>query len=304
MARSTATIFTQIVSAFVSAMAAIGIVINPLVWSRRNKQQLALQTFASATNTFEQIYDAYTADVENILTIIPPQTPQWVQNAMLLFQFNATAPQVLTFNTLTGVPAYPGGVIAADQIINFCSVVPGVFGTTLIKVATNVGGLPAQIDNGSGAGAFPGSLAAASSYAKLLFDPSITVNVVSNLADVFYCYATIFYQGGYSAIIAGNVQAAITNYLNSIPFNGFVTLSDLEGAIKAVPGVNDVVFTNVQAGANGTAYGSGAILVSGINGAIPTGNILKRNYSTVAGYISAPATGPYVLANTLTFVSQ
>jgi len=303
MARTVNQIFSQIVSAYVSAMAAINVTINPATWSRRNKQQLAMNTFAAATATFEQIYDAYTADIENDIAAAAPQTPQWFQAQMLKFQFNLLSPQVLQFDTVNFAPYYTT-VIPADQVIKYCSVVAGPLGQTLIKVAAQVSGLPAQIDDGMGGGAYSGSLAAAQSYANLLSDPAITVNVLSDPADVFYCFATIYYQGGYSAIIKTTVVNAVIAYLNGIPFNGYLTLSALEQAILEVAGVNDVVFTNVQAGISTTAYGSGTVLVSGTDGLLPNGNVLQRNYSTVAGYIATPTTGLQQLSETLTFVAQ
>lgn len=298
MARTENQIFSQIVNAYVIAMAAIGITINPATWSRRNKQQLAMRTFANSTATFEQVYDAYTSDIELAIASAAPQTPQWIQAQMLQFQFDPANPQIPQIGA-NSVIAYPK-VIAADQVIKFCSVRPGPLGTTLVKVAANNNGLPADLDTTVGTGA----LHAANSYVKILTDGSIAVNVVSGNADILYCFATIWYQGAYSAIIQANVIAAITAYLNGIPFNGFVTLSDLEAAIKAVPGINDIVFTNVQAGVSGTAYGSGYVLVVGVDGVAPTGNIVQRNYSTQAGYITSPTSGGQQLANTLTFIAQ
>ena len=191
MSRTVNQIFAQITSAYVTAMAAIGVTVNPATWSRRNKQQLAMNTFAAATATFEQIYDTYTTDIENSIAAAAPQTPNWFQAMMFLFQFNITSPQVLQFDTINIAPYYTT-IIVADQVIKYCSVVPGPLGTTLINVAGYNNGLPGDLDTYAGAGA----LAAANSYAKLLSDPAITVNVVSGASDVFYCFATIYYKGG------------------------------------------------------------------------------------------------------------
>ena len=68
--------------------------------------------------------------------------------------------------------------------------------------------------------------------------------------------------------------------------------------------MNDVVFTNVQAGISGTTYGTGTVLVVGVDGAAPTGNVIQRNYSTVAGYISSPTSGAQQLTDTLFFIAQ
>ncbi len=90
---------------------------------------------------------------------------------------------------------------------------------------------------------------------------------------------------------------AITNYLAAIPFDGVVRLSDLVISVKAVAGVDDIVFQNVSARANGTAFGSGTSLVL-------NGQEISRLWNTVAGYIIGEDTIGQDLTNTLTFIAE
>ena len=303
MARTIAQIQNQLTTAWVAAMAAVGITIDPVHWSRRNLQQLMLNVMASGTAIFEQLYDSYTASVEAAIAVASPQTGAWFQAQMLAFQFNVAVPQLLQFNTATFAPYYPS-VVSAYQVIKFCSVVPGTFGTTIIKVATaDTNGLPADLETG-GATAYPGALAAAQSYVNLLAVGGITCSVSSGSSDKLYIAATVYYQGGYSAVIQAAVISAVQAALTGIPFNGVVLLSNIEAAIKAVAGVNDVVLTNVQARAAGTPYGSGTSLVTGIDGASPSGNTIQRSWATVAGYIQAETATGHLLTNSLTLIAQ
>jgi len=195
------------------------------------------------------------------------------------------------FNTTTFAPYYPV-INPALQVIAYCSVQPGDELTTLIKVATGNGsGAPADLDT-----VHPGALAAAQSYANILGVPGIRYYVTSGEADRLYMQLDVIYNGLYSAVIQTNVIAAINGYMqtqnaanpNGIPFNGILTLSNLEAAIKAVPGVIDMMWGNVQARDFGTSVGGGEDLVTATyypDGSIRTGTQSARGWQTVAGYI-------------------
>lgn len=300
MARTAEQIQASITTAYVAAMAAIGITIDPTQWSRRNLQKLAINIFASGTAIFEQILDLFTALIEGKIAAASPHTGKWWQAQMLKFQYDATTPQILLFDDSDGINStfapYYETVNTDLQIIKYATAGDGVYGTTAIKVAAQTGGLPVALSSPQ--------LDAANSYAKSLSVNGITVNVTSGNSDKLYIAATIYYNGLYASVISDSVIAAINAYLAGIPFNGVVILSNLELAIKAVAGVNDVVLTNVQARADSTAYGSGTNLVIGVDGAVPTGNVIKRSWATIAGYIVPEDTATHELTDSLTFISE
>ncbi len=291
MARSVTDIYNQTVANYVSAAASAGILIEPAKWSMYNYQRLLIFAVCLGWAVMEQLWDAFKAVIEALIAAASPQTGAWFQAQMFKFQFDALIPQILQFDTINFAPYYVT-VDTTKQVIKYCAVVPGVFGTTLVKVAAQVGGFPGDLDT-----AFPGALAAANSYVQLLSVPGITLVVQSGNSDKLYVDATIYYQGLYSAVIQVDVIAAIQAYFAAIPFNGVVLLSDLEAGIKAVPGVNDVVFNNVQARADATAYGSGTDLVIG-------GTEVARKWATVAGYIVGETTSTHTLTDSLTFISE
>jgi hypothetical protein len=295
MARTISEIQQAMIADLVAAAAAVGVTIVPSEWSDYDYRQLLTYIAAVANGTTEQSWDAFRVDVESKVAVAAPQTAPWVRAQMLKFQYDATTPQVMQFDNVNYAPYYPT-VDATKQIIKYCSVVPGLSGSATVKVAKQVAGVPAALTTPE--------KSAAQSYVNLLTVPGIALSIDSSSSDKIYIAATIWFQGAYAAVIRDTVAAAIQGYLAAIPFNGVVLLSDIEAAIKGVPGVNDVVFTNVQARKNGTAYGSGTVLVIGVDGVNPTGNVIQRNWDTVAGYIVAETTTGHELADSLYFISE
>lgn len=289
MARSQQTIYSSLLNSYVVACANIGITINPArlgtaaqwaAWaasgtafaSQYNLQGLFMWLVAGVCTGFEQILDLFTADAEATALAAPPQTSPWWQSVMFLFQFNATTPQVLQYNTSTQVWFYPGGVNPNYQVVFNCTVVPGAFGTTSIKIGANNAGVPGDMDTYAGAGA----LAAAKTYVNLLSVPGITMNVISGNPDKIYIKAIVTYNGQYAALIPianGTVVKAIQNFLASIPANGIagtnssvglLKLTDLIAAARAVPGVTDFELIDVNGRPDMTTFVPGVYnLVSG-----------------------------------------
>lgn len=288
MAQSVSTIQNNIIADLVTAAAAVGVTIDPAEFSDYDYRQLLTYVAAVAAGTEQQLWDAYKIDTEAAISKARPQTGGWFQAQMYKFQYDATTPQILQFDTTTFAPYYPT-VNTTLQIIKYASVVGGVFGTTNIKAAKQVGGFPAALSSTE--------LSAAQSYVNLIAIGGINYNVTSLNSDKIYVEATIWYQGLYSAIIQSTVIAAINAYLAGIPFDGVVILSDLERAIKAVAGVNDIVFSNVQARQDTTAYGSGTNLVL-------SNAVVQRNWSTIAGYAVTETDTGHTISDTLTFIAQ
>lgn len=262
---------SQIKAYYVSAMAAIGITVDPTKWSRRNKQQAALNTFSSATGILEQNFDKFTEEVETIIAAGAPDTAPWIQYLCLnKFQYDATTPQIpqLDISGQTFAPVFPVPD-DAKKIITQCVVVPGSFGTTLVKVAKASGALSVA------------ELSALQSFLNLINIPGININASSSNADRIYIQGIVTYLGGFSAIIQSTVVAAIQDYLKSIPTSGIVTdvnsptglmkLTSLIAAVKAVPGVTDFELVNVNGRPDSTPFSAGSYnLVSGSDWLLPT----------------------------------
>jgi hypothetical protein len=281
MARSIATIQKQITDAV-----AADPVLSTKLTSTSKRAIWRLWTFitAVAVNLLEQAIDVMTAIIEGLVAIAAPGTPTWIQAQVFNFQYSATTPQVAQLINFAVV--YPI-VDPTLRIITRCSVTTDVNNIVTIKVAK---GDPPQALSGP-------ELAALQSYINVAAVAGVSYNCVSLDADRLYVQADIYYVGLYSSVIQADVIAAINAYISGIPFNGRIKVSDLELAMKAVAGVEDVVFHNVVARAAATPYGSGTALV--------TGNTLASRYwPTLAGYAISEDTVGATLADSLTFIPQ
>jgi len=290
MARTVATIQAQITAQYVTAMAAIGVTIDPTKWSKRNIQQLLINIAAVCVNQYEQIDDLYIAQNETIVANAPAANKAWLRAQMFLFQYDATTPQVIQLNTTTFNYYYPI-IDPTKLVVSQCSILTGTIrGTVKIKLAT--GATPAALSSPQ--------ITAAQTYITTIGDAGIQYIVSSVSSDKIMVQADVYYNSQYSSVISANVIAAINAFLFNQSVNYFdaaIKLLDLETAIRAVTGVNDVVLSNVAARPDGIAYGSGTNLVLAYD-------ILLRQWLPVAGYTISETTSGHTLADTLNFIAQ
>ena len=294
MARSIIEIQNSLIDDLVSYAAGIGITINPNDWklvpgniSETDYKLLLLNTVASGEAFNEQVQDLFTSQNETLIAASQPQTGAWFRFQMLMFQFNATTPQIPQIQpSTTSAPLSViwNPVIASYRVIAFCSVIYGSAGRCLIKVAALSGGVPADLDTIAGSGA----LAAATSFVNLIAAPGINYIITSGKSDWLFLQIDLYYIGVYSAVIFNSVSNAITAFLNTIPFNGVFKLSSLEEAILSVAGVDDLDFINVAARPD-VSYPGSAITTWGTTlqqymVTNKTENIIQ--YQTNAGYIA------------------
>ena len=252
--------------------------------SRRANWYLWTRLVATIIAFFEQMLDVFKSEIETIVSVGAPSTPQWIQDRVFKFQYDAINPQILEIIDL--VPQYPS--INTDlQIVTRCSVKTNFSNNVNVKVAKGTTPEPLDVSE----------LSALQRYLTIIGVAGINYQAQSLYSDKLMVNASIYYNGQYSAIISDNVQLAITNYLSNIPFDGQVIISDLEGAIKAVAGVNDVVLNEVYARAHVTLYVDATKLVT-------ESQLLLRNWNTIAGYIVPETELTHTLADTLTYFPQ
>jgi hypothetical protein len=267
---------------FVSkVLANTGVTLIPSQWSKTDYRSMIFWIVAGAVAILEQLFDAFKTDIQAVVIAAPPQTAPWIKKKVLEFQYDAANPQVLVLNEATATYAYPT-IDTTLQIIKYGSVVAGSAGVTLIKGAKDNAGSPQATTT-------PESNAI-QNYLNTILAPGLKYIWQSLATDRLYMVMDVYYIGQYSGVIQTNVIAGITTFLKNIPFDGNFTLSDFEVAIKAVTGVTDVIFRNIQARADATTvlYGTKLVLSS---------TVVQRDWATVAGYI-APEAAPYGLTNT------
>ncbi len=287
MARSVDQINSYIVDTLVSNFAAIGITINPTLWSKRNMLRALCYTVAIAQALLEQLQDVFMSDIETVVATAAAASAKWVQAKMFAFQYSATNPQVIAL--INTVPVYPV-VDPMLQIITACSVTTNSANIVAVKVAK---GNPFQALAGP-------ELASAQGYINTIGVAGIQYNVISLNPDNLYIDASIYYQGQYAAVIQANVIAAISAWLQQqavVNFDGTIKMSDLEETIRNIAGVNDVVLNNVRGRADSDSFSAGIDLILG-------STVIQRQWNTIAGYVIPETTTGKTLADSLTFIVQ
>lgn len=252
--------------------------------SRRAIWRLWTYVFAVSINILEQLMDIFTVNTENTIANGVPLTAQWFQQKCFEFQYDAANPQILQLINL--IPQYPV-VNPALRIVTRCSVKTDLSNIVKIKAAKST--VPEPLTSAE--------LAALQSYVEIIGTPGVRYVAVSTPADKLFIEASVYYNGAYSAVIQDNVINGILNYFANIPFDGNLKMTDLETTVRNITGVTDVVFKNVQARADSTAFGSGTSLV--LNNTYTT-----RLWSTVAGYIEEETTSGQTFADKITFIPE
>lgn len=287
MARSVEEIQNQIQEFLVGNFASVGIMLDTASWSKRNVLRLLCFTTSSAINYFEQLMDVYKGQLENIATYAAAGSRAWVQQKMFEFQYSSTNPQYIqVINNALGYAVIDPSLC----IITACSVRVNVSNVVQIKVAK--GNPFAKLTDLE--------LFAAQSYAQEIGTAGITYSVGSSDADKLYIKADVFYKGQFASVIQANVILALNNFLQTLSvdnFDGSIKISDLEGVIRNVQGVQDVLLVDVRARADIAAFADGTDLVLGQQ-------VIARLWNSIAGYVIQETTPGATFADTLNFIAQ
>jgi hypothetical protein len=252
--------------------------------SRRAIWRLWTFIVATAIAILEQLIDVFKSTTEATIAAAAPETAAWLQAQFFKFQYSTTTPQVIQLINL--VPQYP--VVDENlRIITRCSVRTTINNQVLIKLAKQ--DPPTPLDSSE--------LAASQSYVNIIGVAGVNYICVSQDSDKLYIQADVYYNGAYSSVISANVIDAITTYLANLPFDGAVKVNDLELIVRAVAGVNDIVFKNVKARENSVALSSATYLIQ-------NSQLIGRLWSTVAGYIVPETTSGSTLTDTLNFIAE
>ena len=93
---------------------------------------------AASQATEEGLINIYQNDIEAIAAQAAPASPQWIQDQAFNFQYSATNPQTIQFNTTSFAPYWPI-INPSYRIITRCAVTDGSSANVQIKVATGTG---------------------------------------------------------------------------------------------------------------------------------------------------------------------
>lgn len=269
----------------------IAVILNQIVEAKNAETELAGLTSTSqvaywklwayvqavAINLFEQILDLFKIEIEDLLASNVPGTVPWIVNQVEKFQYSATNPQVVQINNDFTV-GY-GTVDETLMIISNVAVVPKNNGQNDIKVATD--DPPTQLS--------APQVVALSAYLDDILPAGCLYQVVNAAADTLQVDAVVYFNGQYTGVIQANIEAALGVYMNALPFNGMIKVSDIEQAILAVDGVTDCTFSQITVvGDNGVT--TDLVLAS---------TEIVRQVQTYSGYVIEDAGNPF--ATTITY---
>lgn len=296
MARSVSDIYAATVSTLVSNFAAEGITIDPTTWSTRNIMRLMCYSFSVLTSYTEQLVDVFKADIETIAQKTPAASKLWIQAKMFLFQYSETTPQIVELSS-DFVPGY-AVVDPTLQIIKACSVDSVVPNEVIVKVAKY------DTDGVTLTGLTVTETAAAQNYIDLVGTDGIQYQLISQNPDLIYIAANIYYSGQYSQIYSV-VIAALSTFLQNLSvtnFDGSIKISDIEGVIKAVAGVNDVTLTTVIARPSTTAFSLTPANTKQV--LVKDSTLINRQWKTLAGYCIGETDLTHTFEQTLQFIAE
>lgn len=278
MARSISEIHAGLIADFQAQpeLAAANSTSNRAVW------RLFLYVQAVGIMLLEQIIDVFKAETEDKISKAIPNTAAWLTDRVFKFQYSSTNPQVIQLIDL--VPQY--AVYAPElQIVSRCSVVSTLSNRVIIKVAKNEP--PVKLT--------APEVSALQDYVTTIGAVGVTYSATSTDPDRIYIKADVFYSGQYSSVISDSVQAAINNYLASLPFNGQIKVSDIEIAIRSANGVSDCLISDLIIRGSATPFASGTHLIQ-------DKTTISRIFQSIAGYVVAEDTVGQTLDDSLTFV--
>lgn len=255
--------------------------------SKRSIWYLWTYVIASCIAIFEQLLDSFLTKVEKQVSQSAGASILWLQAKMFEFQYDANIPQIVQL--IDTVPQYPV-VDPTKRIITACSVNSNVSNQVIIKIAKSN---PYTALTST-------ELSSAQGYINVIGAAGIIYNVISLNPDKLYVDADIYYQGQYASIIQTNMIDAINNWLQTLSttnFDGSIKMSDLEGVIRNVAGVNDVILNNVRGRDDASTFAAGIDLIL-------NNTLVQRQWNTVAGYTIQETTTGKTFADSLTFIAQ
>jgi hypothetical protein len=218
----------------------------------------------------EQFFGKHVIEVEGIAARAIPGTARWYQYLALQYQDG----YLLEWDANAFQYKY-SSIDTLAQIVKLASVKENPTGGITVKAAKLSGTTPEPLT--------APELSAFVSYINDIKFAGTFVTVISENADDIKIYADIYYNG---TQLLSNVkllvEAAINNYLLNLPFDGLFQLSKLQDAIQAVPGIEDVSLTSVEARFGVSAYQN-----------------VSLDYYPYSGYLKIPNIAP--LSTTLQY---
>lgn len=200
-------------------------------FSRVSVESLLFYIVASATWVLENLFDRHKSDVESRIEEIMPHRPKWYRDKVLAFMKDKT---LVTDTDYYDTDGMSDGDIEAARVVKYAAATENTDASILtIKVAGDAGGKRQPLDSDTEEQLW--------AYICEVKDAGVRVNLVNQTADTFNCEVDIYFD---AMLLSENVEAAcraaITAYIENLPFNGEYTNMALVDRLQAVDGVRIV----------------------------------------------------------------
>jgi hypothetical protein len=241
----------------------------------------------------ENLWDRKKAEIEEVLSRGGVGSTKWVIQKCFEFQYDAVTPQVVQlFDNF--VPRYPV-IDPSKRIITRAKVINNT-GTADVRVAK---GNPPQALSTAEKNALQAYFTGTgnSSGGAIGIGMAGQHLVVNSYApDLLFLQGNIYYKAAYMSTIQNAVIDAINAYITDPEENGVVNIQKLDDKIKAVTGVNDIIWSAMSGRAATASFPGTAVIAGGI--------ISARGYNSVAGYLIGETTTGETFADKLTFIGE
>jgi hypothetical protein len=241
MARTTIEINEDLKAVITANLAAVGITIDPAIWSDANRVRQLVYSFSYAANKLETLFDNHVSDVDEMLRNRKAPSRQWYRNLILNFQYGFP---LYTETDVFDNTGYTQQQIDDSKVIKYCRVIKqiNVYGRVklLLKIAGSNGTDLVQTTQDVVDALFAyldadGVLPAGDNW-EIVARPS---DKIKQKWRIYYDPKILDANGNRKDGTANEpVRAAIIAFLkDGVPFSGTYVLNFHSNAIEKVPGV-------------------------------------------------------------------
>ena len=219
--------------------------------------RLMLYVVAYAIGVLERLWEAYRAEVEERVGEIMPHRPRWYVGKVMEFMSGTPLiPDTDTFDT----SGMTDGEIAAARVVKHAAATESADASVLvIKVAGEKDGARAPLD--------PDIETQLRAYIQEIKDAGVAFILVNQEGDRYSCNVDIYYDPMmFEDDVRQACTAAITSYIENLPFNGEYTNMALIDALQGVEGVKIAELKSasaVTAGGGSAAIDARAVPAAG-----------------------------------------
>lgn len=206
-------------------------------FSTLSLESILIDVITTVVMTHEQVYNAFTLDVQSRLDTLKPHTLKWYQAKALAYRHGQALEADTDGYSDTGLTI---AAIEASKVVKRAAAVEQTDGSGFPILRIKVAGLTAgAVTPLSGT-----IVTALNAYYQEIKDAGVRLVATSDNPDDYKAYLQIFYDAlvldGNGVLLGGSaevVRDGVTAYLQNLPFNGEFSKTALQDYLQTLPGV-------------------------------------------------------------------